>query len=57
MPFIGEYQWNGDDMLREFHVINTGSRLVVIRKWDGVLGTLEYAGTPPTFFNFQRAPR
>jgi hypothetical protein len=56
MPFVGEHRWNTDELLRDFRVIGfAATYVVVVRKSDGVKGTLEFTGTPSIYFDFQRA--
>jgi hypothetical protein len=46
-------RWNGDDLARDFEVIGFAAPfVVVVRKADGVKGSLEFTHSPRVYFNF-----
>ena len=56
MPFIGDHHWSAEQLLRDFRILGYGTSYVaVVRKTDGTEGTLQFSGTPRTYFDFQPA--
>jgi hypothetical protein len=46
-------RWNTDDLARDFEVIGFAAPfVVVVRKADGVKGSLEFTHSPRVYFNF-----
>ena len=46
-------RWTTDDLSRDFEVIGFAAPfVVVVRKADGVKGSLEFAHSPRVYFNF-----
>ena len=58
MTFVGEHRWTAEELLREFTVIRfVPPYVLVVRKSDGVRGTLEFTDRPRVYFAFQRSDR
>jgi hypothetical protein len=56
MTFVGEHRWNNEELLRDFTVIRfMAPYVLVVRKSDGVRGTLEFTHRPRVYFKFQPA--
>jgi hypothetical protein len=53
---VADRRWTTDEMQRDFTVTGFAAPfVVVVRKSDGVKGTLEFTHSPRVYFSFQPA--
>ena len=52
-PLPAHQCWNTEEMCRDFNVMGFQAPLVVVKRKDGVIGSLEFTHMPRWYFNWR----